>query len=191
MKRVVPMVALTGLLTLGVGWAVAAPAAAGTPPEVFHDKIDLSLKNIDQCGFTVNSIVKGTSTFKVTVDASGTQSFQHTAHVVSTLTNVANGKVVHVDSAGRDAWSDGGVENPDGTFTFTDTLAGRDIRIYTSHSSVLMKDVGFLAIVETVDSEGNLISQELLEHGPHQFAGDFDAMCDVIADAIGPEQGPG
>jgi hypothetical protein len=98
---------------------------------------------------------------------------------------VANGKVVHIDSAGRDNFSDGGVVNPDGTTTFTDTLTGRDLRIYTSHSNVLLQDVGFLAIVDTVDSEGNFLSEQLIEHGPHQFAGDFAAMCDAISAAIG------
>jgi hypothetical protein len=112
-------------------------------------------------------------------------SFQDTSHVVSTLTNVANGKVVHVDNAGRDAFGGPGVENPDGTTTVTDVLTGRDIRIYTSHDSVLLKDVGYLAIVDTVDADGNLVSQELVTHGPHQFAGDFDVYCDAITAAIG------
>jgi hypothetical protein len=140
---------------------------------------------IDQCGFTVNSVIRGTNTFKVSFDESGNASFQSEAHVVSTLTNVANGKVVHVDSAGRDAFGDIGVVNPDGTITFTDTLTGRDLRVYTSHSNVLLRDAGFLAIVDTVDSEGNFISQELITHGPHQFAGDFTAFCDAITAAIG------
>ena len=50
---------------------------------------------------------------------------------------------------------------------------------------VLLKDVGYLAIVDTVDADGNLVSQELVTHGPHQFAGDFDVYCDAITAAIG------
>jgi hypothetical protein len=184
MKPVVRTVALTGLMTLVAGWAVEAPAGAA-PPEVVHTKVSVSLTGIDQCGFTVNSVIRGTNTFKVSFDESGNASFQSESHVVSTLTNVANGKVVHVDSAGRDAFSDIGVVNPDGTITFTDTLTGRDLRVYTSHSNVLLRDAGFLAIVETVDSEGDFISQELITHGPHQFAGDFLAFCDAITAAIG------
>ena len=183
MKRVVRAVALTGLVTLVAGWAVAAPAGA-VAPQVVHTKVNVSLTHIDQCGFTVNSVIRGTNTFKVSFDKSGNASFQSTGHIVSTLTNVANGKVVHVDSAGRDAFSDAGVVNPDGTITFTDTLTGRDLRIYTSHSNVLMRDAGFLAIVDTVDAQGNFLDQRLVVHGPHQFAGDFPAMCDAIASAI-------
>jgi len=108
---------------------------------------------------------RGTNTLKVSFDKSGNASFQSEGHVVSTLTNVANGKVVHVDSAGRDAFSDAGVVHPDGTITFTGTLTGRDVRICTSHRNVLLKDVGFLAIVDTVDSQGNFLSQELVAHG--------------------------
>jgi hypothetical protein len=170
---------------------VALSLVALTPPanaadiQVVHTKVNVSLTGIDQCGFTVNSVIRGTNTFKVTFDEFGDASYQSEAHIVSTLTNVANGKVVHVDSAGRDAFSDVGVVNPDGTITFTDTLTGRDLRIYTSHSNVLLRDAGFLSIVDTVDSEGNFVSEQLVEHGPHQFAGDFTAMCDAIASAIG------
>jgi hypothetical protein len=98
---------------------------------------------------------------------------------------VANGTVVYVDSAGRDAFSDAGVVNPDGTITFTDTLTGRDARIYTSHSSTLVKDVGYLSIADTVDAQGNFLSEQVIEHGPHQFAGDMTVYCDAIASAIG------
>src|SRR3954469_7569871 len=153
-------------------WMVAFLLVGSSPPsdagavQVVHTKLNFSLTNIDQCGFTVNSVIRGTNTFKVTFDESGNASYQSEAHVVSTLTNVANGKVVHVDSAGRNAFSDIGVVNPDGTITFTDTLTGRDLRIYTSHSNVLLRDAGFLSIVDTVDSEGNFISEQLIEHGP-------------------------
>jgi hypothetical protein len=57
------------------------------------------------------------------------------------------------------------VVHPDGTITFTGTLTGRDVRICTSHRNVLLKDAGFLAIVDTVDSQGNFLSQELVAHG--------------------------
>lgn len=185
MKRLLRVAVLVGLMTFGSGWSLGGPAEAATPTQVFHTKVNLILSNIDQCGLTVNSVVRGTDTFHIFTDRSGNMSFQDTSHVVSTLTNVANGKVVYVDNAGRDAFGGPGVDNADGTTTFTDVLTGRDIRIYTSHNSVLVKDVGYLAIVETVDPEGNLLSHELITHGPHQFAGDFDVYCEAITAAIG------
>jgi len=184
MKRAVRGVALAGLMTLAAASVAAAPVAAATT-QVIHEKLNLSLSNIDQCGFTVNSLVRGTHTFQTFVDRSGNVSFQDVAHVVSTLTNVANGKVVHVENSGRDAFGGPGVVNPDGTVTFTDTLTGSDLRVYTSHSSVLLKDAGYLAIVDTFDAQGNLLDEHLIVHGPHQFAGDFSAYCDAIAAAIG------
>ena len=75
--------------------------------------------------------------------------------------------------------------NPDGTITFTDTLTGMPVRIYTSHSSTLVKDVGYLSIVDIVDAEGHLLSEQVIEHGPHPFAGDFAVYCNAIASAIG------
>jgi len=184
MKRTVRVVAVTGLLTIAGSWTTAAPAGAATP-DVTHTKIDLSLSGLDQCGFTVNSVVRGTFTEQVFTDRSGNVTVRDVAHVVSTLTNQANGKVVHVDSAGPDTFTPDGVVNPDGTITFTDTLTGRDLRIYTSHSETFLKDVGFLSIVDTVDAEGNLLSEQVTEHGPHEFAGDFTAFCNAITAAIG------
>jgi hypothetical protein len=183
MKRVVQVVALAGLMTLAAGWVAAAPAGAAAP-QVVHTKVNVSLTGIDVCGFTVNSVIQGTDTTKTFFDKSGNVAVQDESHVVSTLTNVANGKVVHVASAGRDAFTPDGVVNPDGTITFTDTLTGM-LRIYTSHSSTLVKDAGFLSTVDTVDSQGNLLSEQVTEHGPHPFAGDQTVMCDAIASAIG------
>jgi hypothetical protein len=77
------------------------------------------------------------------------------------------------------------VVNPDGTITFTDTLTGMPLRVYTSHSSTLVKDVGFLSMVATFDAQGNFLSEQVIEHGPHPFAGDFTVFCDAIASAIG------
>jgi hypothetical protein len=185
MKRVVQVVALTGLMTLVAGWVAAAPAGAATPPQVVHTQVNVSLTNIDQCGFTVDSVVQGTNTMQVFVDASGNVAVQDESHVVSTLTNKANGKVVYVDNASRDAFTPDGVVNPDGTTTFTDTLTGMPVRVYTSHSSTLVKDVGYLSMVDTFDAQGNLLSEQVIEHGPHPFGGDFTVFCNAIASAIG------
>jgi hypothetical protein len=184
MKRVVQVVALSGLMTLVAGWLAAAPAGAAAP-QVTHTKVNVTLTGIDVCGFTVDSVVQGTDTFKVFFDRFGNLSIQDVSHVVSTLTNVANGKVVYVSNAGRDAFTPDGVVNPDGTITFTDTLTGMPLRVYTAHSSTLVKDVGFLSMVATFDAQGNVLSEQVIEHGPHPFAGDFTVFCDAIASAIG------
>jgi hypothetical protein len=135
------------LMTLVAGWVARAPAGAATP-QVVHTKVNVSLTNIDQCGFTVNSVVQGTDTTQVFLDRSRNVAVQDVSHVVSRLTNQANGKVVYVDNASRDAFTPSGVVDPDGTITFTDTLTGMPVRIYTSHSDTLVKDVGYISIVE-------------------------------------------
>ena len=184
MKRWVQVIAMTGLMTLVGGWLAAAPAGAATPPQVVHTRVNVSLPGIDVCGFTVDSVVQGTDTFEVFFDASGDVRVQNEAHVVSTLTNEANGKVVHVEGTGLDA-QPFPVANPDGTFTFTDTLTGSPERVYTSHSDVLVKDVGFVSIVDTVDSDGNLLSEQVIVHGVHQVSGEDTVFCDAIGSAIG------
>jgi hypothetical protein len=184
MRRVMQVVALSGLTALVGGWLAAAPAGAAAP-QVSHTKVNVSLPGIDVCGFTVDSVVQGTDTFQVSFDRFGNVSIQDTTHVVSTLTNEANGKVVHVEAAGRDAFQPDPVVNRDGTITATDTLTGIPLRIYTSRSNTLVKDAGFLSMVTTFDAEGNVLSMQVIEHGPHPFAGDQTVMCDAIASAIG------
>jgi hypothetical protein len=172
---------------LGGGLLAAAPATAATPTVVLHQIIRGSSTS-EVCGIPVNQVIKGNLIFQTTVDASGTESYQVTTHAVQAFTNPANGKVVYQDNAGRDSFSagsDGGVVNPDGSMTFTDTLTGRDMRIYTSHSSVLMKDDGYTAIVDTVAADGTFIDEQIINHGTHQFAGDMTAYCDAITAAIG------
>src|SRR6476619_3341938 len=114
MKRVVHAIALTGLMALGGGLLAAAPAVAATPPQVSHQRLSDSFTT-EVCGFTVNNVINGMVTFKTTVDAAGTASYQSEAHLVQRMTNPVNGKVGLLDNAGRDAFSDGGVLNPDGT----------------------------------------------------------------------------
>ena len=183
-KRVVQVVALTGLMTLVAGWLAAAPAGAATPT-VDHIKVNVSLPGIDVCGFTVDSVVQGTLTIHVFTDQSGNMTEQDTSSVVDTLTNEANKKVVHVAGSGRDRFTLSPVANPDGTFTFTDTLTGMSQRVYTSHSDTLVKDAGFISFVTIFDSQGNVLSEQVIEHGPHPFGGDFTVFCDAIASAIG------
>lgn len=172
--------------TLLVGLVTASPAVATTPPVVSHSNVDVSLPGIDVCGLTVDSVVQGTDTFQVFFDSSGAPAtIQDLSHVVSTLTNEANDKVVHVENAGRDRFDAAPVANPDGTFTFADTLTGMPVRIYTSHSSTTVEDVGFNSFVDTFDQQGNFLSEQVVVHGPHQFLGDLTVFCDAIRSAIG------
>lgn len=172
-------------VALTITTLTATPAEAATAREVVHTDVDVSLIGIDQCGFTVDSVVQGTDTTEVFTDSAGDVTVQDVSHVVSTLTNKANGKVVYVDNASRDAFTPSGVVDPDGTITFTDTLTGMPVRIYTSHSDVVVRDVGYLSIVDTVDAQGDFLGEQVTEHAPHPFAGDFAVYCRAIASALG------
>ena len=183
MKRRAPVLALTGVMSVVVGWMSAAPAGAATP-QFFHMQINQSFR-FNQCGFTIDSTVRGTFTSEVFVSRSGVTIENDESHVVSTLTNVASHKVVYVAGVGLDRFTPDPVVNPDGTMTFTDMLTGSPERVYTSHSNVLVKDVGFLSIVDTLDSDGNLISEQVTVHGVHQVSGPDDVYCAAIASAIG------
>ena len=183
MNRAVRL-AVGAVVALGAVLVPGAPAGAATP-EIDHTRLDLTLTGINECGITVNSVVQGTFT-QQTFFTSGGVVLRTTGTVTSTLTNPANGKVVHVDSAGQDTFTNpDGVVNRDGTITFSDTLTGRDIRVYTSHSDVLLQDVGYLSMVTLISADGAVLSDRIITHAPHGFAGDFKAYCNAITAAIG------
>lgn len=184
MKRVVPVVALTGLMTLVAGWLGGAPAGAATT-QVVHMPINLTNINFPMCGFVFDIVAQGTFTSQTFTDQFGNVTIQNEAHVVSTMTNVANGKVVFLENSSRDRFQPSPIVNRNGTITQSDTLTGIDVRIYTSHSNVLLKDDGFSSIVGTFDAQGDLLSVQMTVHGPHQFEGDFTGLCDAIASAVG------
>ena len=178
--------ALTGLTAVAAGSAVAGPALAATP-QFIHQQINFSPPGgIDQCGLHMTSVVQGTFTSEMFVDATGNVTVeQDEAHVVSTMTNVKNGKVVYVEASSRDRFDLAPVVNRDGTITFTDTITGSPERVYTDHSSVLVYDVGLVSIVDTVDQGGNLLSEQVVIHGIHQVSGPDVAYCDAIVAAVG------
>jgi hypothetical protein len=180
MRRVVQVIALTGLMTLVAGGLLGAPAGAATT-QVSHSKVDVSLTDIDVCGFIVDSVIRGTDTFQVFFDRFGNVSkMQDESHVVSTITNQANGKVVYVENASRDRLPLP-VVNPDGTITTTDTLTGTPVRIYTSHNSTFAQH-GYLSFVDTFDSQGNFLSAQVIVHGPHPPG--EPPFCDAITSAL-------
>jgi hypothetical protein len=57
---------ILGVSAVVLGLAFASPVEAATP-QVSHAQVDLSLPGIDVCGFTVDSVIQGTSTFEVSL----------------------------------------------------------------------------------------------------------------------------
>lgn len=180
MTRRLQGIAATGLAALVTAFLAQVPAAADTPP----NKVDFSYTGIPVCGFTVDSVVQGTDTARGFVDNAGNFWVQDESHIVSTLTNEANGKVVHVEGSARDLFQPDPVVNPDGTITATDTLTGTPERVYTSHSDVMVKDVGLVSMVDTFDADGNLINEQVIVHGVQQVSGPDAAYCAAITSAL-------
>jgi hypothetical protein len=172
----------TGLLSSLIAMAGEAPSTAASQSPV---RVHVSLTGIDVCGFTVDSVVTGTDKAREFTDKAGNLWVQDESHIVSALTNEANGKVVYVDSAGRDLFQPIPVLNPDGTITTIDTLTGRPERVYTSHSDVLVRDAGLVTILNTFDSNGDLMDTTMTVHGVHQVSGPDEAFCAAITSALG------
>lgn len=183
MNRHMAYVAAVATISSALGLLSALPATAQTtsPSPV---RVHLSINGIDVCGFTVDSVVDGTDTSRLFVDRAGNLWVQDESHIVSKLTNESNGKVVYVTGSGRDRFQPMPVLNPDGTITTTDILTGTPERVYSDQSNVLVKDVGFVSILDTFDSDGNLISAQLVVHGVQQASGPDAAYCAAITSAL-------
>ena len=148
---------------------------AGASPEIEHARIDETEIGVeDFCGLTVDIRSEGTFT---TQDAGAY--FQAEVHAVQTITNEANGHVVYVEGSNRQRYDNS--DNGHGTSTLVVTFEGMNSRIYTDHSSILMRVVGFVSVTVTVDADDNVIDHVLVTHGQYD---DRDS-CDAIVAAIG------
>jgi hypothetical protein len=169
-----------------VALAAALPAASvAGQPVIFDHESFVDGPNPDSwCGVVDGtSIFYGTFTFRQ--DASGT--FHATESVKGLFTASATGRSLELASANVDMGV--GVDNGDGTTTFTEKSAGLVIRFKIPNGPVL-KDAdgkpilgaGEVSSVATVDNAtGDLVSLQESVHGPHPLRDGVDICTPSIA----------
>jgi hypothetical protein len=169
--------------------AAALPAAglAGQPVLRDHESfVDPPSPGDWSCGEpVVNGMWSGSGTFTFRQDASG--AFHATQVERSIFTADATGKSIELQSAGVDMGI--GVDNGDGTTTFTEKSAGLVIRFKIANGPVL-KDAdgkpilgaGGVSSVATIDNAtGDLISLQETVHGPHPLRDGVDICTPSVA----------
>jgi hypothetical protein len=172
MKTSVRLV-VTGLIAIAGALLPAGPA--GASPEIDHAQIDETEIGVeDYCGLTVDIRSEGTVTTQLS------ERFQGEIHIVQTITNEANGRVVYVETSNHQTF-EGPMPNPDGTFTSVVTYTGMNVRIYTNHSSVLLEVAGFVSVAVAVDEDDNVVDTDMVIRGLN----DDGDSCEAILSAIG------
>ena len=135
------------------------------------------------CGVVGSEVDTGTFTFRQ--DASG--AFHATENFRNVFTASSTGKSLENSTADLDMGA--GVDNGDGTFTFTEHTAGLVLRFKIPNGPVL-KDAdgkpilgaGVIDSVVTFDiATGDLISLQETVHGPHPVRDGVDICGPAIA----------
>jgi hypothetical protein len=168
-----------------VAAAVSAAIARAAQPVVFdHESYTDGPFPTSACGVVAGTTVdRGTFTFRQ--DANG--DFRATYRDTAIFTAAATGKSVEFDDAGVDMGS--GVDNGDGTVTFTEHTAGLAVT-FRIPNGPLLKDAdgkpligaGVVDTVATFDeTTGDLVSFSETWHGPHPLRDGVDPCTPTVA----------
>ena len=165
--------------------AAAMPAVglAGQPVVRDHESFVDGPNAEDFCGVDGTQIDTGTFTFRA--DASGV--FHATEVFRGVFTATATGKQLELADSGVDMGA--GVDNGDGTTTFTEHTAGMAIRFKIPNGPVLedadgkpILGAGTIDSVLTIDNAtGDIISGSETVHGPHPLRDGVDICGPSIA----------
>ena len=178
------------LAVVAAAAAVPAVGLAGQPVLFEHAVQEPSPPEAgDWCG-AVDGVWSGNATYTSRRDAQG--AFHATFREQSFFTANATGKTIELDGAGVDMGT--GVENGDGTITFTEHTAGLAVTIRVAGGPIL-KDAngkpligaGVIDSVATFDeTTGELVSYSETVHGPHPLRDGVDICSPAVAYLLDP-----
>lgn len=163
---------------------IPAAATAGRPVIFDHESFVDGPNPVSWCG-VVDGTEVTTGTFTFRQDASGT--FHATQRQTSVFTASATGKSIEASVAGIDMGS--GLDNGDGTVTFTEKTAGLAVTFKVPNGPILkdangkpLLGAGIIDDVATFDiATGDLISFQETYHGPHPQRDGVDVCTPTIA----------
>lgn len=169
---------------VAVAATLPAAASAGKPVIFDHESFVDGPNPGSWCG-AVDGTEVATGTFTFRQDASG--AFHATQQQTSVFTASATGKSLEVSAAGVDMGA--GVDNGDGTVTFTEKTAGLAVTFKVPNGAILkdangkpLLGAGLIDDVATFDiATGDLISFQETFHGPHPGREGVDVCTPTIA----------
>ena len=169
---------------IAVAATLPAAATAGKPVIFDHESFVDGPNPVSWCG-VVDGTEVTTGTFTFRQDASG--DFHATQRQTSVFTASATGKSIEASVAGVDMGS--GVDNGDGTVTFTEKTAGLAVTFKVPNGPILkdangkpLLGAGVIDDVATFDiATGDLISFQETYNGPHPQRDGVDVCTPTIA----------
>jgi hypothetical protein len=168
-----------------VALAAAVPAASlgAKPVAIDHESFVDGPNPGEWCG-ALSGTWSSSGTFTFRADATG--AFHATQRATSVFT-AATGKSLEVSEAGVDMGA--GVDNGDGTMTFTEQTAGLAVTFKVPNGPMLkdadgkpLLGAGVLDSAATFDvATGDLVSLQETWHGPHPFRDGVDVCGPTTA----------
>jgi hypothetical protein len=174
--------AVLGLVALAVLLALPGGALAAKP--TFHDHFTDTVPD-SGCGVFGTSVVTFDQIGRLSFDANGNLVALKITGEVTIVFTADDGRSATLHVAGQSTGSF--VDHGDGTATVVNTYKGLPEQIRGGGGSVATRDAGLLSFVTTFDiATGEVISADVVEHGPHPEAdSDFALFCDAFLAALG------
>jgi len=164
----------------------AAPAAQAANPQVNHFEFAFAFTWSDFCGTGADVEVSGA--YRGTEFLAPNQPVDERVKLEgkTIYTNPLNGKTVTLHIADT-TWSTTISGDPEGLHVIESTTKGLGASFRTEPGGVLIRDAGYITVLETYNGD-ELVSREIiLDRGGHPIlAGDFfPVLCAVVPTALG------
>lgn len=165
------------LTVLALGAVAAWPGSAMAKP-TFHDKIKLTIPDVDICGFVGTLDVNGSQIISVS-----DTTLKATGQVTQVLTTAAGQSVV-IKNAGQFTSTFTAVGD---TITFVDTYKGLPEKISArGKGGTVLRDAGVISFITTINLVTGEITNDVVIKGPHPEAeSDFILFCAAVGAVLG------
>jgi hypothetical protein len=166
------------LLTAFVFGAIAAWPGSAMAKPTFHDKIKLTIPDVDICGFVGTLEVNGSQIITVS-----DTTLKTTGQLTDILTT-ATGKSVVIKAAGQFTSTFTAAGD---TITFVDTYKGLPEKISArGKGGTVLRDAGVISFITTINLVTGEITNDVVIKGPHPEAeSDFTLFCAAVSAVLG------
>jgi hypothetical protein len=168
---------IVSVAAVAVGVMVALPGGAYAAAPTFHDKIKLTIPEVDICGFVGTLDVNGSQVITLS-----DTTVKVTGQVTQVLTTAA-GKSVVIENTGQ--FSSTFAASGD-TIKFVDTYKGLPEKISArGKGGTVLRDAGVISFITTINVVTGDVTTDVVVKGPHPEAdSDFTLFCTAVADVL-------
>ena len=172
-----PVARVVLLAVVAFGAVAFCPGRALAKP-TFHDKIKLTIPDVDICGFVGTLEVNGSQIITLS-----DTTLKTTGQVTQVLTTAA-GKSVVIKNAGQFTST---FTSAGDTISFVDTYKGLPEKISArGKGGTVLRDAGVISFITTINLVTGEITNDVVIKGPHPEAeSDFILFCAAVGAVLG------